>query len=166
MTDAEQTGAPMRGVETETGRNAAPAISTAGYEGLVQEQLLDRLEAAGVQVLIDIRAVPNSRKPGFSKKILAASAEARGVRYVHIQALGTPKAGRIAARAGRGEEMARIFGAHLQTEAAQAGLVAARDIASGAPCCLLCFERDPHLCHRRIVAEVIAAQTGQQVVHL
>jgi uncharacterized protein (DUF488 family) len=132
----------------------------------VQDQLFDRLQAAGVRVLIDIRAVPNSRKPGFSKRILAASAQARGLRYVHLQALGTPKAGRQAARAGRAAEMAEIFGAHLATPAAQAGLAAARDVARAAPSCLLCFERDFHFCHRTIVAAAIAAQTGQAITHL
>ncbi len=144
----------------------APALATTGYEGLVQEALFDRLEAAGVRVLIDLRAIANSRKAGFSKGVLAASAAARGIGYVHIRALGTPKAGRQAARAGRADEMAAIFGAHLATEAAQAGLHQAREIALGAPSCLLCFERDPHFCHRRIVAEAIADITGQAVIHL
>lgn len=145
---------------------AAPDLSTTGYEGLVQDALFERLEAVGVRVLIDVRAVANSRKAGFSKRVLAASAEARGIRYVHIQALGTPKAGRQAARAGRADDMAMIFGAHMATEAAQAGLVVARDIAVSAPSCLLCFERDPHFCHRRIVAEALVAQTGQAIIHL
>jgi uncharacterized protein (DUF488 family) len=145
---------------------APPVLATAGYEGLVQDQLIDRLKAAGVAVLIDVRAVPNSRKPGFSKRVLAASAEAAGIRYVHIQPLGTPKAGRQAARAGRAGEMEAIFAAHMATDAAVAGLAAARDIARAAPSCLLCFERDPHFCHRRIVAEAIAAETGQIIQHL
>ena len=147
-------------------RVSAPVLFTSGYEGLVQDQLIDRLVSAGVAVLVDVRAVPNSRKPGFSKRLLCASAEARSIRYVHVQALGTPKAGRQAARAGHAGEMAEIFNEHMQTDAAQAALVTARDIAADAPACLLCFERDPHLCHRRIVADLIAAQTGQRIVHL
>ncbi len=147
-------------------QGAAPPLCTAGYEGLVQDQLFDRLEAAGVRVLIDIRAVANSRKPGFSKTILAASAQVRGLRYIHMQPLGTPKAGRQAARAGRAAEMAAIFGAHLATDAAQTALAAARDVARSEPSCLLCFERDFHLCHRTIVAAAIAAETHQQIVHL
>lgn len=143
-----------------------PPLFTTGYEGLVQDQLLDRLQAAGARVLLDVRAVPMSRKPGFSKKILAASAEARGIRYVHLQALGTPKPGRDAARAGRSAEMERIFAAHMATEPAQAALGAARDIARAEPVCLLCFEHDPRNCHRRIVAELIAQQTGQAIDHL
>jgi uncharacterized protein (DUF488 family) len=144
----------------------APVIFTAGYEGSVQDELLDRLVSAGARVLLDIRAVPQSRKPGFSKRLLAASAEARGIRYVHLQALGTPKPGRDAARAGHAAEMERIFAAHMATETARAALVAARDIVTSAPACLLCFERDPHFCHRRIVADMLSAQTGQAIEHL
>jgi uncharacterized protein (DUF488 family) len=143
-----------------------PPIFTAGYEGRVQDELLDRLVAAGVAVLLDVRAVPMSRKPGFSKRILAASAEARGIRYVHLQPLGTPKLGRQAARAGHADEMARIFATHIATEAAQEALGAARDIVLAAPTCLLCFERDPHFCHRRIVADMLVATTRQAVEHL
>ena len=144
----------------------APVLATAGYEGLVQDQLIDRLKAAGVAVLVDIRAVPNSRKPGFSKRILAASVEAARMHYVHLPSLGTPKAGRQAARAGRAADMEAIFVAHLATEGAQAALGACKDIVREAPSCLLCFERDPHLCHRLIVANVISAATGQRVLHL
>ena len=145
---------------------SAPVLFTSGYEGLVQGQLIDRLVSAGVAILVDVRAVPNSRKPGFSKRILGTSCEAAGIRYAHLQALGTPKAGRQAARAGRADEMSEIFNAHMATDAARAALVLARDIAMAAPACLLCFERDPHLCHRRIVGDLIAAQTGQSIVHL
>jgi uncharacterized protein (DUF488 family) len=113
----------------------APVIFTTGYEGRVQDELLDRLAAAGARVLLDVRAVPMSRKPGFSKRVLGASAEARGIRYVHLQALGTPKAGREAARAGRAGEMERIFADHMATEVAQAALWAARDIVMSAPTC-------------------------------
>ncbi len=133
----------------------ATTLFTLGYEGRTQDEALDLLSAHGVRVLVDVRAVPLSRKPGFSKRVLGASCEARGIRYVHLPALGTPKAGRIAARAGRAAEMAAIFEAHLATESAQQGLAEAAAIAGEGGACLLCFEREPHLCHRRIVAERI-----------
>ena len=141
-------------------------LFTAGYEGRVQDELLDSLVAAGARVLVDVRAIPQSRKPGFSKRLLAASAEARGIRYVHIQPLGTPKPGRDAARAGRVDDLERIFAAHLQTPAAQAGLAEATALAAANPICLLCFERDPAYCHRRIVADLIAGETAQTIVNL
>jgi uncharacterized protein (DUF488 family) len=141
-------------------------IFTSGYEGLVLDQLLDRLTAAGVALLLDVRAIAASRKPGFSKNLLRGSLEARGLQYLHVQSLGTPKAGRIAARAGRAQEMARIFDVHMATPPAQAGLADAIAAAASVPTCLLCFERDAHMCHRRIVAEAIASQTGQAIEHL
>jgi uncharacterized protein (DUF488 family) len=144
----------------------SPPIFTVGYEGRVQDELLDLLTAAGVAVLLDVRAVPMSRKPGFSKRLLGGSAETRGIRYVHLQALGTPKPGREAARAGRASEMEHIFAAHMQTPAARDALSAARGIVTSAPTCLLCFERDPHFCHRRIVADVVSATTNQKIQHL
>ena len=144
----------------------AHPIFTAGYEGLAQDQLLDRLASAGAAVLLDVRAIAQSRKPGFSKTLLGSSAAARGLRYLHLRSLGTPKAGRIAARAGRAAEMEAVFAAHMATDVARAGLEEAIIAAAEAPTCLLCFERDPHLCHRRIVADAIAARTGQRIEHL
>jgi uncharacterized protein (DUF488 family) len=78
---------------------STPILATIGYEGLVQDQVIGRLLAAGIAVLLDIRAVPNSRRPGFSKRLLAASLDAAGIRCLHFQPLGTPRPGRIAARA-------------------------------------------------------------------
>jgi uncharacterized protein (DUF488 family) len=146
--------------------DSAPDIFTIGYEGLVQDQLLDLVQAAGVQVLLDVRAIAASRKAGFSKTLLRGSLEGRGVGYVHDVRLGTPKAGRQAARAGRVSEMAAIFDAHMRTEAAQAGLEAAVALAAGRRVCLLCFERDAHDCHRGILAGMIRGRTGQAIRHL
>jgi uncharacterized protein (DUF488 family) len=141
-------------------------LYTIGYESLVQDELLNRLKGACVGLLLDIRAIASSRKPGFSKTLLAGSAAARGVEYLHLRALGTPKPGRQAARAGNAAEMERIFRAHMNTPEAQHALAQAEALARHRPVCLLCFEKDPHLCHRRLVAEMISARTGQTVIHL
>src|SRR5262249_37898147 len=115
-------------------------LATIGYELTTQADLLDRLEAAGVKVLIDVRAVAASRKAGFPKRLLAASLEARGIEYVHLRALGTPKAGRQAARAGRTAEMAAIFEQQLATPEAETELARAAAIASEKKAALLCLE--------------------------
>ncbi len=141
-------------------------LLTIGYEGCTVADVMDELARANVRLLIDVRAVPQSRKPGFSKRQLAAELDARGIGYVHLQALGTPKPGRDAARAGHPEVMARIFAAHMSGDRPQAALAEARGLAPGTSACLLCFERDPAQCHRRLVAEMIAAETGQTIVHL
>lgn len=141
-------------------------LQTIGYEGCTIDSVVDALRAAGTALLIDVRAVPQSRKPGFSKRQLAAALDQAGIAYVHLQGLGTPKPGRDAVRAGHPERMEVIFRAHMESDRAQAELAQAKGLAVERPACLLCFERDHKTCHRRLVAEMIAADTGQRVVHL
>ena len=120
----------------------APPLQTIGYEGTTIDAVLTRLRAAEVALLIDVRAVAASRKPGFSKRQLAAGLDAAGIGYVHLQGLGTPKPGRDAVRAGHPERMVPIFMAHMQGDRAQAELAQAIGLARGTRACLLCFERD------------------------
>jgi len=131
-------------------------LRTIGYEAATQGAVIAALRTAGVEVLIDVRAVPSSRRAGFSKRILAASLAEAGIDYVHLQALGTPKAGRQAVRAGRPAEMRAIYEAHLAEPRAQLELAQALEISSERPAALLCYEADPAHCHRRIVAERLA----------
>jgi len=141
-------------------------LFTIGYEGCTIADVLGALKEAQVGLLIDVRAVSRSRKPGFSKRQLAAALDEHGIRYVHLQALGTPKPGRDAVRAGHPERMETIFRAHMKDDQPQAELADAAGLARGGRACLLCFEQDPLQCHRRIVAEMITAGTGQHVTHL
>ena len=141
-------------------------LLTAGYEGSAIGPFVEMLRQARVELLIDVRAVAASRKPGFSKRQLAASLDEAGIRYVHLQGLGTPKLGRDAVRAGHPERMVPIFHAHMESDRAQAELTMARGMARDARACLLCFERDPATCHRRLVAEMVTAATGQRTVDL
>jgi len=128
-------------------------IFTIGYQGATQSELIAALQQAGVERVIDVRAVPMSRKPGFSKNILAAGLGEAGIDYVHLKALGTPPAGREAARKGKWEVMNRIYAEQLDTP--EAGAEAARMVALAEekPSALLCFERDPAGCHRTPLRE-------------
>ncbi len=143
-----------------------PDLTTIGYEGTTIGSVLDVLRAAEVALLIDVRAVPQSRKPGFSKRQLAAALDEAGIGYVHLQGLGTPKPGRDAVRAGHPERMEVIFREHMTSDRAQAELAQAKGLVRDRKACLLCFERDHRTCQRRLVAEMIVAETGQQVEHL
>ncbi len=143
-----------------------PTLATIGYEGTTIDKVLTTLKEANVALLIDVRAVPQSRKPGFSKRQLAASLDEAGIAYVHLEALGTPKPGRDAVRAGHPERMEPIFRDHMTSDRSQAELAQAKHLARERPACLLCFERDHNTCHRSLVAEMIVAETGQTVLHL
>lgn len=141
-------------------------LLTIGYEGCTIDGVLTTLRAAKVDLLIDVRAVAASRKPGFSKRQLAAGLDEIGIRYVHLQGLGTPKPGRDAVRAGHPERMEPIFREHMTSDRAQVELAQAKLLARENRACLLCFERDHMHCHRRFVAEMVSAETGQAVHHL
>jgi uncharacterized protein (DUF488 family) len=143
-----------------------PDLATIGYEGTTIDAVLTTLRNANVGLLVDVRAVAGSRKPGFSKRQLAAALDEVGIGYVHLQALGTPKPGRDAVRAGHPERMELIFREHMTSDRSQAELAQAKQLARERSACLLCFERDHNTCHRRLVAEMIVAETGQTVVHL
>src|SRR3974390_2646408 len=94
-------------------------LFTIGYEQSIPGACFEALAAAKVGLLVDVRAVAASRRPGFSKRQLAAGLDEHGIRYVHLQKLGTPKEGRLAARSGRAGEMLRIYERHLQKPEAQ-----------------------------------------------
>jgi uncharacterized protein (DUF488 family) len=142
------------------------SLFTIGYEGATQADVIGRLKAAGVETLVDVRAVAASRRAGFSKTILGTSLNAEGVGYKHLRALGTPKAGRDAARKGRVAEMRAIFDEHLAEPAAQVQLAELRELARTRRVALLCFEADHAGCHRAVLAERLAAEDGFEIVNL
>ena len=82
-------------------------LATIGYERATLDDVIGRLKRAGVEIVLDVRAVAASRRAGFSKTLLSGSLKAAGIDYLHLRALGTPKPGRQAARAGRIQEMHR-----------------------------------------------------------
>jgi uncharacterized protein (DUF488 family) len=141
-------------------------LSTIGYEGKTLDEFLDELSGAGVELLIDVRAVAASRRPGFSKTALAGAVKDRRIDYVHLRALGTPKEGRDAARKGRIAEMRAIYERQLQTPEAELAMAQAHTAASERHAALLCFERDAAGCHRSIIAERLVERGGYRVVDI
>ena len=131
-------------------------IFTIGYEGATVAEFLAALQKADVERVIDIRAVPNSRRPGFSKTPLRNALAEAGIDYVHLRALGTPADGRAAARAGRKDELKRIYAGQLELPEAIAETGKMLDLSREKPSALLCYERDPAACHRTLLLETVA----------
>jgi uncharacterized protein (DUF488 family) len=148
-------------------KKAAGKLFTIGYEKATPDAVLNELKRAKVKLLVDTRAVAASRKPGFSKKQLAAALDDNGIGYLHLQKLGTPDDGRQAARAGKLDTLWRIYAKHLLTpEAIEAMDELVAIVKSGRSVCLLCFERDCACCHRSRIAEVVQDRTGIEVENL
>ena len=148
-------------------KTAVKPLATIGYEQAAQSRVIDELTDAKVDILIDVRAVAASRKPGFSKNQLAAGLDEKGIAYLHLQKLGTPKEGREAARSGNMDKLFKIYSKHLKTKGAQEEMdELANLMKSGKRICILCFERNPDECHRQWIAEEIEERTGAKVKHL
>jgi len=142
-------------------------VATIGYQAATVPSFLRTLAAARIELLVDVRAVAGSRRPGFSKTPLAANLHGAGIDYLHLRGLGTPAPGRAAARAGRHEEMRAIFLKHLEQHEARAELDVLADIVRGGRrVCLLCFEADPAHCHRTLVAKALSELVPIEVRHL
>jgi uncharacterized protein (DUF488 family) len=139
-------------------------IFTIGYEGATVPEFVAALQKAGVERVIDVRALPLSRRPGFSKSPLRAAVEEAGMEYVHLKALGTPAEGRTAARAGRHEELKRIYAGQLELPEAIAQSAQMLELAREKPSALLCMEREPEHCHRTLLLNAVAPEAD--VVHL
>ena len=139
-------------------------IFTIGYEATTVSEFLAALTQAGVKRVIDVRAVPNSRRPGFSKTPLRNALAEAGIDYVHLRALGTPADGRAAARAGRHDDLVRIYAGQLELPEAIAQGAQMLDLAGEEPSALLCYERDPAGCHRTLLLSAVAPDA--EVVHL
>src|SRR5438045_9792195 len=131
-------------------------IFTIGYEGATVGEFLDALKVAGAERVIDVRALPLSRRPGFSKSPLRGALEEAGIDYVHLKALGTPADGRAAARAGRHADMARIYAGQLELPEAMAQGAQMLALAEEKPSALLCFEREPAQCHATLLIKAVA----------
>ena len=139
-------------------------IFTIGYEGTTVAEFINALRKAGVRRLIDVRALPLSRRPGFSKTALRGALEEAGIEYVHLKALGTPADGRAAARAGRHADLERIYAGQLELPEAIAQSALMLALANEVPSALLCMEREPAHCHRSLLLSAVAADA--EVVHL
>ena len=139
-------------------------IFTIGYEATTVPEFIAALRQAGVERVIDVRALPLSRKPGFSKNVLKAGLAEAGIDYVHLKPLGTPADGRTAARAGRHEDLKRIYTAQLGLPEAIVAAEQMRELAAEMPSALLCFEREPAQCHRSLL--LAAAAPDAEVTHL
>ena len=143
-----------------------PELYTIGYEGSAQGSLLRTLLYHDIQALLDIRELPQSRKPGLSKTALGQAAADCGLQYAHIRALGTPRDIRYRRKIDHDAAAFREgFREYLATQDE-----AMRELVTRVQqerCCLMCYEADAQECHRWFVAERAVAMDGAiTVVHL
>ena len=146
---------------------APVTLNTIGYQATTMHDFLRTLTDARVTLLVDVRRVASSRRPGFAKTSLTANLASVGIDYLHLRSIGTPADGRAAARSGKHDVMKQIYREHLETEEARDGIVHLLSLLdSGRPLCIMCFEHDPTHCHRMLIAEEVGKQRLTAVRHL
>ncbi|HTH97519.1 MAG TPA: DUF488 domain-containing protein [Stellaceae bacterium] len=141
-------------------------IWTVGYEKAALADVLRSLRYAGVECLVDVRELPQSRRAGFSKRMLQASVEELGIDYRHLKALGTPKEGRVAHHSGDQARFWAVYEKQLATSEAQQALDELTELAGRRRACLLCFEADWRHCHRARIVEVLGERAPVEAHHL
>lgn len=140
-------------------------VFTTGYEGRSLEGFITDLRLQNVKLLADVRDAPVSRKPGFSKNVLAEALSHAGIGYRHIRALGCPKPIRDAYKEdGDWSRYTRAFMKHLKQQ--QAALDELVNTCQEQPTALLCYEADYTRCHRTYVARAVAQRSGAPVIHI
>lgn len=136
-------------------RRVAGHVFSVGYEGMSVEGLAERLAQSGVTTLVDVRLNAISRRPGFSRKALAAAMEAAGIAYVHERELGNPKENRAAFQSDDRTEGRARMRAILENGAGEA-LDRVVELAETSKVAVLCVERDPAQCHRSVITEMVS----------
>jgi uncharacterized protein (DUF488 family) len=142
-------------------------LMTIGYESLSAAEFLGILQRSKVSLVVDVRELPISRRPGFAKSALATALTEHGIKYVHLSALGCPRDIRHAYRTdGDWARYTRLFKSYLETQVPALEQLSA--LMEAERCCLLCFEEDYNFCHRRFVAERVVplAEAPVRICHL
>ena len=149
-------------------QTAGAELYTIGYEGRTVEDFVEDLQLANVEVLVDVRELPHSRRPGFSKSKLSEQVSGAGVEYMHLRSLGSPRDSRRRLReSGDFNTFSREYTNHLQTNGEDVYALLEL-INSGRRAAIMCFERDHTQCHRSLLVSVLLAQPGHdfRVYHL
>jgi uncharacterized protein (DUF488 family) len=142
-------------------------LYTIGHGNLDLQSFLNLLQEAGIQTLVDVRAQPHSRSyPHFDQENLRVELEALGMVYHwagrHLG--GHRQAAANSPHTALAEDM-RGFADHMQTHDFEIAVAQLRNLATRAPTAILCAERDPERCHRRLICDYLVLR-GMQVMHL
>lgn len=137
-------------------------LFTLGYEGFDVDEYFRLLVVNGVEHIVDVREVPLSRKPGFSKKSLINYSERFGIQYTHLVQLGCPRVIRHDFQTdGNWFKYSERFIEYLLTQRPaieELSAIVARQKVS-----LLCVEANPYRCHRSIVADKLLCDMGKDL---
>jgi uncharacterized protein (DUF488 family) len=142
----------------------ALTVYTLGYQGISLDEYISLLKDHPINLVIDVRAVAWSHKPGFAKNAIQTGLREAGINYLHLQSAGNPF------RKDEDGDVMMRYKAFLQKQREPLDRIeaemqqAAKDKMS---VCLTCFEKAPQDCHRSIIAELLLSRNPRlHVMHL
>jgi hypothetical protein len=143
--------------EKEKYAHTLQMLFTIGYEGRNVESFINALIQNDIRLLCDVRKIPLSRKFGFSKNKLKHITETIGIKYVHIPDLGIESDKRSSLETV--EDYRRLFKEYERT---LVNYTKQLDqlyylLCSNSRIALMCYEKDPEMCHRHVLRDHMTA---------
>lgn len=151
----------------ETGEVERTTIFTVGHSTRSGEEFVEILKAHGVQVLVDVRSFPGSRRyPQFNRAALSDLLAQAGIEYRHEPRLGGRRAPRKDSHntAWRNAQF-RGYADHMETEVFRKGVEELLELAREERVAVMCAEAVWWRCHRSLLADYLKA-TGHTVLHI
>src|SRR5690348_12424824 len=147
--------------------DAALPILTVGHSTRPIEDFIALLRGHGVQLLVDIRTIPRSRRnPQFNSDALAGSLQHAGIAYAHVKELGGlrhPR--RDSINTGWRNASFRGYADYMQTEDFARAVSRLLQLCAAQRCAVMCAEAVPWRCHRSLLADALVAR-GVPVEHI
>lgn len=143
-------------------------LYTIGHSTRSLEELVEVLQANGIQTLVDIRSFPMSRRlPHFNRESLQRSLPQAGIRYVWMKELGGRRkkicddSPNVALRS----PSFRNYADYMLTEDFQRAIQELLHLAEQSRTAYMCAERLYFRCHRMLVSDWLVAH-GHEVLHI
>jgi len=142
-------------------------IWTVGHSTRSAEEFGQMLVAHGVQVLVDVRMFPGSRRyPQFNRAALAESLAAIGIEYKHEPRLGGRRTPRVDSHNTAWKNASfRAYADHMESEEFQNGVEELLELARDARVAVMCAEAVWWRCHRSLISDYLKA-AGHTVIHI
>jgi uncharacterized protein (DUF488 family) len=143
-------------------------LYTIGHGARSTEEFVALLAESDVDRVIDVRAVPRSRRhPHFGYGPLGVRLQAAGIGYDWRGRIfgGRRRGGESSGHPALAEPAFRAYAEHMGSAGFVAAAQALVDQALDERVCLMCAESDPRRCHRSLMADWLTVR-GHRVVHL
>lgn len=147
---------------------ATITLFTIGHSTRTLEELIAALQAHAIQVLIDIRAFPMSRRlPHFNRESLEKTFPEAGIRYIWMKELGgrRKKSAADSPNVALRNESFRNYADYMLTPEFERTMAEVILMAEHSRTAYMCAERVYFRCHRMLVSDWLVAH-GHEVLHI